>query len=253
MTQWHNAARTTRGTYHYARPALGGGVAQANFFADQSLKLGFKPGTDLWQLDAEDGLNSGVGNWGDYINAFMSTATQRLGVRGFLYAGWYFVTGHGLQAHIAKYKWWLPAYGSNDGGVHSFPQGVPSNLVVIHQFTSKGNLDQNRVVDQARYSEGSTPPPVPWKVQPMYNPPLSVAAVLKDPAGHVVGGVSPDGHIFAWGIPFNHDNPSKSQPFGNSYWAGRQAATLEWPNDKEKAAGRHYTVIATSGERYSFT
>ncbi len=105
---------------------------------------------------------------------------------------------------------------------------------------------------RARAIHVGTPPPPVWKVHPMYAPPLSVAAVLKNDAGNVVGGVSPDGHVFAWGIKFDHDHPEKSQPFGNAYWQGRQAATIEWPNSKEKAAGMQHTVVATSGERYSF-
>lgn len=161
--QWRNAARTTRGVYHYARIGRGGAVQQADFFCDRALQLGFTPGTDIWQLDAEDGLNNGVTNeqWQQYVTVFMDRALQRLGPRGFLYAGWYFVLSHGLQDHIRKYKWWLPAYGPNDGVAHPFPPGVPSELVVIHQFTSHGNLDQNHIIDHVRYGDSSPPAPPP--------------------------------------------------------------------------------------------
>ncbi len=169
--QWANAARTTRGLYHYARPGISDGGSQATVFAADALARGFVPGQDMWQLDAEDGGNDGVGNWGQFIDQFMAVALVKLGARGFLYAGWPFVQAHGLQGHIQRYKWWLPAYGRNDGNVNPYAPGTPSNLVVIHQFTSAGGLDQNRIVDAVAYQASSVPPPpapLPVKVKPMH-------------------------------------------------------------------------------------
>lgn len=146
-----------RGAYHYARPGLSDGVTQANHFADTVLAAGFKPGEDMWQLDAEDGENKGVA-WQPFIADFMEQAAVRLGTRGFLYAGWPFVQAHGLQQAVATYKWWLPDYNINNGAVHD-PQ-TPSNvtpLVVVQQFTSAGNLDQNIVRNQATWNNMMAP------------------------------------------------------------------------------------------------
>src|SRR5258706_5073474 len=124
--QWAHAARTTRGFYHYATPNTSPGAVQAVFFAQQALARGFKPGVNIWQLDAENGLNAGVTNqqWRDFINAFMGVATQLLGKRGFMYAGWPFLVEHGLTDLPYKFMWWLPDYGSNDGEYHGWFSGV---------------------------------------------------------------------------------------------------------------------------------
>ena len=144
-----------RGAYHYARPTLSDGTKQADFFANVCLAAGFKPNVDLWQLDAEDGLNAGA-VWLPFIEPFMARATARLGSRGFLYAGWPFLVAHGLQALVNQYHWWLPDYSINDGVVH--PIQAPGNPV-LHQYTSHGNLDRNVVHDQAAWNQIVASPP----------------------------------------------------------------------------------------------
>lgn len=146
-----------RGAYHYARPGESDGADQANHFADTVLAAGFKPNVDMWQLDCEDGENAGVA-WQPFIADFMAVAIQRLGNRGFLYAGYPFVQAHGLSQAVSDYHWWLPDYSVNDGNVHN-PQ-VPSAfqpLVILQQFTSAGNLDQNVVRNAATWKAITQP------------------------------------------------------------------------------------------------
>lgn len=177
--QWLYASRTTRGLYTYARPGKGSAPVQAQAFIRDALARGFRPGVDIWQLDAEAGGNESVSpqTWQAYVDAFMLVTLAQLGPRGFLYAGWPFVQTYGLQGHVQRYKWWLPAYGRNDGNVNPYPPGTPEQLVVIHQFSSHGGLDQNRVVDSARYGASAPPAPAPKpkpvppaKVKPMHKP-----------------------------------------------------------------------------------
>ena len=161
--QWQAASRhPRRGLYHYARPNQHAGNIEANYFADDAVARGFQPGKDMWQLDAEGQMNENVApeTWRAYVDAFMGVALARLGKAGYLYIGWPFYLeqyGHDTGT-LAKYHWWLPDYGPNDGNVHDFASGVPANLVVIHQFTSHGNLDQNRVANRLVYDAAFGPP-----------------------------------------------------------------------------------------------
>lgn len=151
--QWNYAAHTDRGFYHYARPLKSDGETQGNLFAAEALKRGFKPNHDFWALDCEDGLNDNVSplQWQHFITAFMQAATHKLGNRGLLYAGWYFVQAKQILPAIQTHPWWIPAYGANDGAVHPLPAGCPSNLVVVHQFTSAGGLDKSQIVSAAKF------------------------------------------------------------------------------------------------------
>jgi hypothetical protein len=249
--QWQAAKRTTRGVYHYARPALSGGARQANFFADKALAAGFRPGTDLWQLDAEDGLNEGVGNWHQFITDFMAVALERLGHRGFLYAGWPFLVAHRCTDLPAKFKWWLPDYGPDNGQYHEPSPAVPMNLVVIHQFTSHP-MDQNRVINQTAYAFAApTPPPKPpkEKLVPQYRPAFVCAGVLQDtPQSPARAGVQPDGAVFVWDAKLGYHGGAN----GKDYFRGHEAAELVHPNAAEKAAGKVYVILDTMGHRYAF-
>ena len=100
----------------------------------------------MWQLDVEGKRNEGVapGTWRTFIADFMEAALRDLGAFGFLYIGFPFyqsIYGASDLDTLRQFNWWLPAYGKNDGAVHAFKSNVPSQLVVIHQFTSAGHLD----------------------------------------------------------------------------------------------------------------
>lgn len=238
--QWSNARRTARGFYHYARPALSSGADQANFFADEALARGFRPGVDIWQLDAEDGENAGVTDWRQFIIDFMGVALARLGRRGFLYAGQPFLYAHGCVDLPYKYLWWLPDYGPNTSATdHGVPAGLP---VVIHQFTSFGGLDQNRIVNQMAYAQPGPVVVPPPKVKAMYSPALniSVAAALVIPELDTAFVVQPDGSMFCFGP---HGVRGMN---GHKDFVGRQATELVRPNPAEKAAGKVVVILDAS-------
>jgi hypothetical protein len=252
--QWANAARTTRGLYHYARPAESSGAMQADLFADDALARGFRPNIDMWQLDAEDGLNAGVSNaqWQTFVSSFMDRALARLGSRGFVYMGWYFVLGHGLQPHINKYKWWLPAYGPDDGGVHDYPPGVPANLVVIQQYTDQGGVDKNVIKDLGRYLPTPTPPPppAPPKVRPTYMPALQLPPIVSACACPTGGAwlLGADGGVFGFG-----GAPFKGCPHGDKNVKLRDGegwSQIRPANAKEH--GYTYVCITTDGDPYAY-
>lgn len=254
--QWRNAARTTRGVYHYARPALSSGTVQANYFCDQALAIGFHPGVDIWQLDAEAGENDGLSGatWRRFITDFMAVATARLGRRGFLYAGWPFLVGFGLTDLPFKFMWWLPDYGPDnsavDHGLDDLPAAV-RGLVVIHQFTSFGNLDQNKIINELAYAQ-PTIAPGGKTVDFRFNPPIDTlvdALVTSEGAW----GLTADGGIFTFSGQFH------GAPNGQAYFAGRLAARLVVPGTvvananpplKNYPASAVYEVIDTAGERY---
>lgn len=89
---------------------------------------------------------------------------------------------------------------------------------------------------------GSAPAPAPPQgVTPMYDPPLGpIAAVWQDEGGRVLAAVSPDGHVFAWGVPW------VGNMAGQSWWGSRKAARIGARDDGREG----YMVTATSGEKY---
>lgn len=163
--QWAFAAQFPyRGLYHYATPLdsaeagmASSGAIQANYFADDALARGFRPGVDMWQLDVESELNEQVTpeDWAEFVPAFMAVAVKRLGIFGFQYGPVFYGAGY----------YWYPNYGPNDGLDHGVPAGIPA---VLHQYTSAGNLDQNHVANAVTWQNLTHPAPSPaviayWK------------------------------------------------------------------------------------------
>lgn len=158
--QWKSAAGKLRGAYHYGRPHQSDGATQARYFAAQLMARGFTPGTDLWALDVEGLGNDGVGGyeWRDFVISFMESALPILGPIGFLYVGRFFFAAE-LGPLTARYNWWLPDYGPNDGTEHRLPAGVNP---VLHQFTSaRPSLDRDAVYDVPRWNALVAHAPVP--------------------------------------------------------------------------------------------
>jgi hypothetical protein len=238
--QWAFASRyPNRGFYHYARPHHSSGAAQADFFADQALARGFRPGVDMWQLDVEGMLNEDVSGaeWAAFVPAFMNRALARLGQRGFLYVGQFF-HAEALAPYTNTYRWWLPNYGPNDGNVHQLPGGVKP---VIHQYSSAGGLDRNVIVDPSRFF---TTPPVPIKPKVMADMDLSGKFVSYLRLRQGAWLLSEDGGIFTLEGHFY------GAPHGKPYWHGRKGARLR-ANPNLIARVRHpYVVVASSGETY---
>lgn len=82
--------------------------------------------------------------------------------------------------------------------------------------------------------------PAPTGVAPMYSPALQVAAVWQDADGKVIAGVSPQGHVFAWAVPW------VGNVAGRSWWGDRVAARIGPRPDG--APG--YRITATTGQWY---
>lgn len=95
------------------------------------------------------------------------------------------------------------------------------------------------------------PKPQPWKVKPMYQPALVVAAVLQESEdGPALAGVAPDGSVFVWDADLGYHGGANGKP----YFAGKEAAQLVFPNAAEKAASKKYVIVATDDpkHRYAF-
>lgn len=168
-----------RGAYHYAKPIVSTGAAQAQHFAQVCLAQGFRKNVDMWALDFEaNALGSQSANVA-WIRDFMATAIALLGARCLLYVGWpYFVETCGSESIelLHEHAWWLPAYGPNDGTWHS---PTAPFVPCVHQFTSRGGpnlsgLDLNRVLDTAAWArifdETPAPKPAPKPVPPTQHP-----------------------------------------------------------------------------------
>lgn len=86
------------------------------------------------------------------------------------------------------------------------------------------------------------------KVKPMYSPTIvlePIVASLINPSGGVWL-LAESGAVYAFYAPY------KGGANGQDYFKGRKAAQLVFANAEERAAGKTYTILATSGERYSY-
>lgn len=236
-----------RGAYHFAKPIVSTGAAQAQHFAQVCKANGFRVGVDAWALDFEaNALGSHAANVA-WIRDFMATARTLLGARGLLYVGWpYFVETCGEEnlALLHEHPWWLPAYGPNDGQPHTYSAPF---IPCVHQYTSRGGvnlsgLDVNRVLDTAAWARLFTSEVllhsqfahalgiVSWCqfTHPTLGPKCVAAvdtsgAVFCLPADAYLGGAN-----------------------GKPYFAGRHAATIT------AATPTGYTITDTAKEPYHF-
>lgn len=127
---------------------------------------------------------------------------------------------------------------------------------VAYRVRSRRNVVGFVALDQAGQSAppAPVPPPIVWKVQPMYNPPINVLGGIR--ASLPLGGgellAGPMGHLYALDGAPNRGGPIDSNGNPKPYWGNRQVARLELPNAAEKAAGKVYTVVANDGNRYAY-
>lgn len=127
------------GGYHFARPAIGSAIAEAEYFVAH---LGPVERRDLHPvLDLEDAGPLSSGALHDWARTFLTHVHRRTGVKAITYSGPAFVlerqwsktfgTGAGL---------WLADYGPNDGRDHGPHVPHPWRRVVAHQYTSVGHV-----------------------------------------------------------------------------------------------------------------
>lgn len=102
---------------------------------------------------------------------------------------------------------------------------------------------------QAATAPAPNPVPVQKVVPIMYSPALHVAAVLQDtPQSPARAGVAPDGSVFVWDASLGYHGGAN----GKAYFAGRIAARLQYPSAAQKAAGKVYVIIDTTGHPYAY-
>ncbi|HEX9968931.1 MAG TPA: CHAP domain-containing protein [Acidimicrobiales bacterium] len=129
-------------------------------------------------------------------------------------------------------------------------QAVPFALgpVKLHPIVAEQYPEGGGVVligdngDTYAFFGAPQPPPQPGVTQ---HSPVPLAPIVDvKPAPGTKGGwlLGQDGGIYAFGAE------PKGCPQGQPYWADRQAARLDVPGDN----GASYTVVATSGERYTY-
>jgi hypothetical protein len=155
-------------------------------------------------------------------------------------------TGGSVVSLRRKWKGTRTVFGrpKYDGADVPFALGpVQLQPIVAEQYPEGGGvvlIGENG--DTYAFFGCAQPPPQPGLKQ---HDPVTLAPIVdvKDapdsPGGWLLG---QDGGIYAFGAE------TKGCPHGQPYWADRQAARLDVPGDN----GATYTVVATSGERYTY-
>lgn len=237
-----------RGAYHYAHPAASSATEQANRFIRVVTATGFKVGTDLWMLDAEkyaDLTGPALAAW---IDDFMEIVSAALGDRGFLYMGFPYFEANiskGDFTLLRKYRWWLPAYGKNDGTDHGVTPGLPVTPV-LHQYTSVP-YDRSNIVDFTRWHDLFDPGVV---MHPQFNPAIKVVSVtefLHPKLGVAFAAVQADGSVFT--VPSNAYLGGMN---GSPDFKGRSATHIVDARTTKpaKRGNSGYVIYDVQGEAY---
>lgn len=234
--------RTTnqvRGAYHFAHPGGSSGAAQGKLFCDRVISQGWNPKRDIWALDLEYYPETNLGPW---VDEFMRYCIGKLGDRGFLYVGWpYFVThvSHQDFSLLHRYRWWVPAYGPNDGHDHGSDPSWPV-APTLHQFTSNP-FDQSSITDLREWQSLFIPEAT---VFAEFNPAIRVVSkcLFHHPTlGVCAADVQSDGSVFC-----TPGNAYLGGMNGSKDFKGRTAKRIV-------AFGQNgYTIIDATGETYHF-
>lgn len=237
-------ARYPRGAYHFAHPAASSASEQANRFINKVRGQGFRTGVDLWMLDIEkydDLSGAALTAW---IRTFMETVKAALGDRGFLYIGYPYFVERGLDLSLLHtYRWWLPAYGPNDGNDHGVTAGLPVTPV-LHQFTSIP-FDKSNVIDNTRWHDLFDPEVI---VHQQFNPPLKIVASTEyqhPKLGQAFVMVQADGSCFC--VPGAAYLGGMN---GDPNFKGRTVAEVHGVDQGVKVG---YVLVDTRGETYGPT
>lgn len=174
---WHDMKRVglKRGAYHFARPALNGAVAEADYFVNAFGALGqqLEPG-DVVALDLED--PDAGGDLSEWTLRWCQRVEQLLGFKPLVYCSPGYIQDHSLRnkPELGTYGLWLASW-----GVPTPPQApAPWDLVAIHQYAVgsagtipgvQGEIDLNRfngpIDGFVKYGKPGvvtpTPPPKP--------------------------------------------------------------------------------------------
>lgn len=137
-----------------------------------------------------------------------------------------------LARHGHQAGWWLPR--GYTGGHRDVP-GAATACPGRHLYAAIREINALAATD---------PPPPAEKVRPMYDPPIPpIVASAPDPAtARGVWLLAADGAVYAI-----HGARYAGGANGKPYFAGRRAARIE-----PAGGGKIYTIVATSGERYTY-
>lgn len=199
---------------------------------------------ELVFVDWEKDLNGSVPSTSQRDQA-LELLDARYGVKAGLYA-----SASMMPAGIGR-PTWVAAYATSEPRVtHNVWQYTDG------QYTSGGYSPVNwpgaGKCDTSVFHGSSTDLAnlfTPQKVAPMYDPAIVIEPIVAD-LGCPTGGawnLASSGAVYAWGGAPYHGGAN-----GKAYFNGRKAARVELPNAQEVSAGKVYTIVATSGERYSY-
>lgn len=231
-----------RGAYHFAHPAASPAAEQAARFINKVRSQGFRTGVDLWMLDIEQYGDLNGPALAAWIREFMAACTHALGDRGFLYIGLPYFREHistGDYSLLHETRWWIPAYGSNNGVNH--PLDAMPVVPVIHQFTSNP-FDKSVIVDNTRWHDLFVPEVI---VHQEFNPPLRVvsSAEFQHPKlGKCFVEIQSDGSAFC-----TPRNAYLGGMNGDANFKGRTAAQVHGIAEGVKVG---YVIVDTKGEAY---
>lgn len=142
---WPARARAARaaglhvGGYHFARPAVGSALPEADYFCRLLGKVQRRDLHPALDLETNDGhlTPTQMLSW---VRSFQHIVREHTGKRCLLYS---------YTAYIAELRWphtpgtgaglWLADYGPNDGADHGAKAPAPWRRYVAHQFTSRGH------------------------------------------------------------------------------------------------------------------
>ena len=146
----------------------------------------------------------------------------------------------GIQPNYPTFKKYPASYGTNNGVRFSFSQWRSFNGWCGHQHVPENSHGDPGEIPITRLFD--PPPPQHDPRSTVYDPPFQIPFDIVSSLRAPNGGVwvlTKDGRIYAFHAP------DYGAPYGRSYWVGRTARELV-PN------GDGFTVVATSGESYSY-
>ncbi len=203
----------------------------------QAGDLGYPPGACIYfACDRPDPTYAQVKPYMDAVRPIITDSGWRVGFYGPMRPA------RGLLGDHTADKAWVVETWTDGGPLDPFHLlQLVGPLVVV----GGTQCDEDQIL-QADY--GGWLPHATQEVPPMYSPPLTLQPVVADLACPTGGAwlLAADGSVYAFG-----GAPYKGGANGQSYFTNRHPARLELP-DGNAAAGSTYTIVATSGERYTY-
>lgn len=127
------------GGYHFARPAPGTAIPEADYFVSRLDRIERRDLHPVLDLEVDGGLDSRqLYQW---ARSFQAHVHEQTGVRAILYSGPSFIAERHWQMTLGTGAGlWLADYGPNDGRDHGASAPKPWKRIVAHQFTSVAHV-----------------------------------------------------------------------------------------------------------------